>query len=70
MPWTWQNYPSSMKNLSVRVRHKAIEIANTLVRDGYEEQRAIPIAINTAKQWVEDNPPRQHKPRQRNRIRA
>lgn len=70
MPWTWQKYPDAMKNLPVRVRHKAIEIANALIEDGYEEGRAIPIAISTAQKWVENNPPRKHKPRQRQRIRA
>jgi uncharacterized protein YdaT len=62
MPWTWQRYPDSMKNLPVRVRHKAIEIANALLEDGYEEGRAIPIAIAQAKEWHENHPPRKRKP--------
>lgn len=61
MPWTWQRYPDSMKNLPVRVRHKAIEVANALIEDGYDEGRAIPIAIAQAKEWVENHPPRQRK---------
>lgn len=62
MPWTWQRYPDSMKNLPVRIRHKAIEIANALLEDGYEEGRAIPIAIAQAKEWHENHPPRKRKP--------
>lgn len=62
MPWTWQRYPDSMKNLSVRVRHKAIDIANALLDDGYDESRAIPIAIAQAKEWHENHPPRKRKP--------
>lgn len=62
MPWTWQRYPDSMKNLPVRVRHKAIDIANALLEDGYEEGRAIPIAVAQAKEWHENHPPRKRKP--------
>jgi uncharacterized protein YdaT len=55
-----------MKNLPVRVRHKAIEVANALLEDGYEESRAIPIAISQAKEWNENHPPRQRKPAETN----
>ncbi|TMW70446.1 DUF2188 domain-containing protein [Alteribacter natronophilus] len=50
MPWTKNDYPDSMKNLDKEVRDKAIEIANSLLEDGYEEGRAIPIAIDQAKE--------------------
>ena len=53
MPWTTTDYPDSMKNLTSTVRKKAIEIANSLVEDGYEEGRAIPIAIEQAKETAE-----------------
>lgn len=43
-------YPDSMKNLSGSTRTKAIEIANTLFEEGYEEGRAISIAISKAKE--------------------
>ncbi|PYZ99046.1 hypothetical protein CR205_10935 [Alteribacter lacisalsi] len=49
MPWTKTDYPDSMKNLDKDIRDKAIEIANSLLEDGYEEGRAIPIAIDEAK---------------------
>ncbi|MEK8127540.1 hypothetical protein WMW72_06380 [Paenibacillus filicis] len=56
MPWTKRDYPPSMKNLDERVRNKAIEIANALLEDGYEEGRAIAIATAQAKEWNEHHP--------------
>jgi len=59
MPWSNGDYPASFKNLNEDVRDKAIEIANALLEDGYEEGRAIPIALSKAKQFVhghEDRP--------------
>ncbi|TWT24693.1 DUF2188 domain-containing protein [Planomicrobium sp. CPCC 101110] len=52
MPWSNENYPDSFKNLNDDVRSKAIEIANALLRDGYEEGRAIPIALDRARKSV------------------
>ena len=51
MVWTMRDYPSSMKNLDKVVRKKAIDIANSMLDEGYEEGRAIPIAIEQAKEW-------------------
>lgn len=45
MPWNSSDYPASFKNLDKEVRKKAIEIANALLREGYEESRAISIPI-------------------------
>ncbi|MDO3409497.1 DUF2188 domain-containing protein [Saccharibacillus sp. CPCC 101409] len=56
MPWNKQDYPQSMKNLDARVRNKAIEIANALLGDGYEEGRAIAIATSQAEEWAENHP--------------
>jgi len=52
MPWDEVRYPSSMRNLPPRVRAKAIEIANALLEEGYEEGRCIRIAIAQAKRWA------------------
>ena len=41
-----------MSHLPPRVRRKAIEIANALLAEGYDEGRAIPIAIAKAKEWA------------------
>ncbi|WP_059103115.1 DUF2188 domain-containing protein [Shouchella shacheensis] len=54
MPWTMNDYPSSYRNLDKSVRKKAIKIANAMVRDGYDEGRAIPIATEQAKEWHEN----------------
>ena len=56
MPWDKRNYPVSMKNLDPRVRGKAIEIANALLEENYEEGRAISIGIVKAREWNEDHP--------------
>jgi uncharacterized protein YdaT len=48
MPWNKNDYPSSLKNLPADVRNKAIEIANALLDEGYDEGRAIAIATDRA----------------------
>jgi uncharacterized protein YdaT len=53
VPWSKNDYPDSFKNLNSDVRNKAIEIANALLRDGYAEGRAIPIALDRARKSVE-----------------
>ncbi|WP_277630647.1 DUF2188 domain-containing protein [Atopococcus tabaci] len=54
MPWDMNDYPASMKNMDSLVRKKAIDIANALLEDGYDEDRAIPIAQSQAKEWHQD----------------
>lgn len=54
MPWTMDDYPSSLKNFDKAIRKKAIEMANSMVKDGYSESRAIPIATEQAKKWKEN----------------
>lgn len=47
-----------LKSLEGPIKEKAIEIANKLVEEGYEEGRAISIGIAQAKKWVgEENLP-------------
>ena len=41
-----------MEHLPPLVRSKAIEIANALLEEGYEEGKAIRIAIAKAKEWA------------------
>jgi hypothetical protein len=53
LPWDETYYPRSMRNLPPEVRSKAIEIANALLEDGYNEGKVIRIAIAKAKEWVE-----------------
>ncbi|MFD2925044.1 DUF2188 domain-containing protein [Halobacillus naozhouensis] len=54
MPWDTQDYPSSLKSLDTVVRKKAIDIANAMIDEGYDEGRAIPIATEQAKEWYEN----------------
>ena len=57
MPWDEDDYPASMRHLPVRVRRKAIEIANALLEGGYDEGKAIRIAIAKAKEWAARHEP-------------
>ena len=52
MPWNESHHPRSMTNLPPAVREKAIEIANALLGQHYDEGRAIRIAISQAKRWA------------------
>ncbi|VFA76822.1 DUF2188 family protein [Enterococcus faecium] len=54
MPWNMKDFPASMKNLDKLTRKKAIDIANALLNEGYPDSRAIPIAIDQAKEWYEN----------------
>jgi len=54
MPWNMNDYPSSLKNLDTPVKKKAIDIANAMLDEGYDEGRAIPIATEQAKEWYEN----------------
>lgn len=51
MPWTMNDYPSSFKNFDKAIRKKAIDIANSMLDEGYDEGQAIPIATEQAKEW-------------------
>lgn len=52
MPWDETRYPPAMQHLPPPVRAKAIEIANALLAEGYDEGKAIRIAIAKAKEWA------------------
>ncbi|MDN6167964.1 MAG: DUF2188 domain-containing protein [Lactococcus lactis] len=54
MPYTKSDYPDSMKGLDKNVRIKAIDILNAMLEEGYDEDSAIPISIDQAKDWIED----------------
>jgi uncharacterized protein YdaT len=51
MPWNTDHFPRSMLHLPPAVHDKAMEIANVLLTQGYDEGRAIRIAIAQAKRW-------------------
>ncbi|MBX9852220.1 MAG: DUF2188 domain-containing protein [Cytophagaceae bacterium] len=52
MPFTSQTYPASFRVLKQEIKNKAIEIANLLVANGYEEGMAEVIAFSNAKLWM------------------
>lgn len=54
MPWNMKDYPNAFKNFDPLLRKKAIDIANALLDNDYPEDKAIPIAISQAKEWIED----------------
>jgi len=54
MPWDMNDYPASMKNMDPLVRKKAIDIANALEEEGYDEDRLIPIAQSQAGEWFDN----------------
>lgn len=54
MPWDMKDYPDSMKNMDTLLRKKAIDIANALEAQGYNDSRAIPIAHAQAQEWFEN----------------
>lgn len=54
MPWDLSDYPDSFKNFDHLVKKKAIDIANALLDNGYDEGRAIPIATKQAKEWADN----------------
>lgn len=54
MVWNMTDYPASLKNFDPLLRKKVIDIANALLENGYEDDRAIPIAISQAKEWMQN----------------
>jgi len=52
MSWSLDYYPPAMNPLPEDVRLKTIEIANALLAAGYDEGRAIRMAIAAAKRWA------------------
>ena len=53
MPWTMDNYPASMRHLSLLAREKAIEIANAVLASEGDEGKAIRVGIAKAKEWAQ-----------------
>lgn len=53
MPWYNGDYPPSYKNLPVKVREKAVEIANAILKESGDESLAIATGVKRAKQWAQ-----------------
>ncbi|MGN6417352.1 MAG: hypothetical protein ACTHMC_07665 [Pseudobacter sp.] len=50
MPWYNGDYPPSYKNQPVKLRNKAVEIANALLEEGMEEGVAIATGLKRARE--------------------
>ncbi|HTI93300.1 MAG TPA: hypothetical protein VL727_22025 [Puia sp.] len=51
MPWHNGNYPAAYQNQPVRLRQKAVEIANNLLRNGVDEASAIEMGLRKARDF-------------------
>lgn len=54
MPWYNGDYPPSYKNQPVKLREKAVEIANEVLKDGADEGVAIATGLKRARQFFAD----------------
>ncbi|MDW8848572.1 hypothetical protein SD960_00605 [Flavobacterium sp. MMLR14_040] len=54
MPWYNGDYPPSYKNQPVKLRDKAVEIANALLKEGVEEGIAIATGLKRAREFFRD----------------
>lgn len=50
MPWYNGDFPPSYKNQPVKLRNKAVEIANALLEEGAEEGIAIATGLKRARE--------------------
>ncbi len=51
MPWYNGDFPPSYKNQPVKIRNKAVEIANALLEEGAEEGIAIATGLKRAREY-------------------
>jgi uncharacterized protein YdaT len=51
MPWYNGDYPPSYKNQPLKLREKAVEIANALLEEGTEEGIAIATGLKRAREF-------------------
>jgi uncharacterized protein YdaT len=54
MPWYHGDYPPSYKNQPVKIREKAVEIANALLEEGADEGIAIATGLKRAREWARE----------------
>lgn len=54
MPWYNGDYPPSYKNQPVKLRNKAVKIANALLKEGVEEGIAIATGLKRAREFFRD----------------
>ncbi len=51
MPWYNGDYPPSYKNQPIKLREKAVEIANAMLEEGTEEGIAIATGLKRAREF-------------------
>ena len=54
MPWYNGDYPPSYKNQPVKLRAKAVKIANALLEEGTEEGIAIATGLKRAREYFKN----------------
>ncbi|RVU02405.1 hypothetical protein EOD41_00240 [Mucilaginibacter limnophilus] len=54
MPWYNGDYPPSYKNQPVKLRNKAVEIANALLEEGADEGIAIATGLKRAREFFKN----------------
>jgi uncharacterized protein YdaT len=54
MPWYNGDYPPSYKNQPIKLREKAVEIANALLEEGAEEGIAIATGLKKARDVLKE----------------
>jgi uncharacterized protein YdaT len=54
VPWYHGDYPPSYKNQPVKLREKAVEIANALLAEGAEEGVAIATGLKQAREYFKN----------------
>ncbi|MCC8424724.1 hypothetical protein [Mucilaginibacter sp. UR6-11] len=56
MPWYNGDYPPSYKNQPPKLREKAVEIANEILKDSGDEGIAIATGLKKAREYFKDHP--------------
>jgi uncharacterized protein YdaT len=56
MPWYNGDFPPSYKNQPVKLRRKAVEIANNLLENGADEGIAIATGLKRAREFFAKKP--------------
>jgi uncharacterized protein YdaT len=59
MPWPKGEYPPSYKNLPVKLRNKAVEIANAILAESGDEGLAIATGLKRARETMKKEDPEQ-----------
>lgn len=54
MPWYNGDYPPSYKNQPKKLREKAVEIANKVLKDGADEGVAIATGLKRAREYFKN----------------